>query len=73
MAQWILSAPRIHNRSKHIDIHFHFVREKYEQGAFEIMWVDSANNLADILTKSLPKVAHEWLYAKLQNAQKHDE
>lgn len=42
--------PRIHNRSKHIDIHFHFVRERYEEGIFEIMRVDSANNLADILT-----------------------
>jgi len=41
---------RQHDRSKHIDIRYHFIREQsdviYEH-------IESANNLADILTKSL--------------------
>lgn len=45
---------RISDRSKHIDVHFHFVREHVEQGTFFLMPVASADNLADICTKGLP-------------------
>lgn len=41
-------------RSKHIDIRFHFIRSKVEEGLIELKYVDSNNQLADILTKPLP-------------------
>uniref|UniRef100_A0A8D8ZJ24 Copia protein n=1 Tax=Cacopsylla melanoneura TaxID=428564 RepID=A0A8D8ZJ24_9HEMI len=41
-------------RSKHIDIRFHFIRNKVEEGLIELKYVDSNNQLADILTKPLP-------------------
>lgn len=46
---------RINVRSKHIGIHFHFVREKYLSGDYEIEYTSSASNLANICTKALPR------------------
>jgi hypothetical protein len=52
-ANKLVRTPRIYNRSKHIDIQYHYTREKYEQGNFELVYVESNNNLADLLTKPL--------------------
>jgi len=41
--------------SKYIEVHYHFVHECYEKGIIDIVKVDSENNIADILTKSLGK------------------
>lgn len=61
---------RIHNRSKHIDVHYHYVREKYEQGNFELVYVESKNNLADLLTKPLDKTRHELLSEAIRHAKR---
>ena len=53
--------PRINSRSKHIDIHYHCVREQLEAGDFSIVYIPTADNLADILTKYLPKPRHHAL------------
>lgn len=49
---------RIYGRYKHIDVHYHYVREKYNNGDFELLHINSANKLADLLTKPLPKAIH---------------
>ena len=41
--------------SKYIKVHFHFVNEYYENKEIDIIKVDLANNVADILTKALGK------------------
>ena len=46
-------------RSKHIDIKFHYVRELIEGGVVKLNWTDSASELADIFTKPLPLIAHD--------------
>ena len=53
--------PRIHGRSKHINTHYHFVREKVEEGHFTLLYVPTHDNLADLLTKALPKPRHHEL------------
>ena len=50
----IAKNPKISDRSKHIDVHFHFVRENVEKSTFFIMPVATAENLADTCTKGLP-------------------
>lgn len=42
-------------RAKHIDIKLHFIKDLYNKGEFEIKYVSSKDNYADLLTKSLTK------------------
>nr|GEZ42562.1 copia protein [Tanacetum cinerariifolium] len=44
-----------HSRSKHIDIHHHFIREQVEKGVIELYFVSTDYQLADIFTKALPR------------------
>jgi len=48
--------PVHHDRSKHIDTKFHFIRECIEEGKVEVEHVGTADQLADIFTKSLGRV-----------------
>jgi hypothetical protein len=53
---------RIHNdRSKHIDIRYHFIREKIENGDLKIVYCPTEHMVADIMTKSLGIIAHRRL------------
>jgi hypothetical protein len=47
--------PTGHKRSKHIDIRHHFLRELVEKKAITVIYTPTSSNLADILTKNLPK------------------
>lgn len=49
--------PTHHNRTKHIDIRFHFIRSEIEVGSINLQSIGTKENLADILTKALPKTA----------------
>jgi hypothetical protein len=53
--------PVHHERSKHIAMRHHFLREKVEDNTVKLDFVSSADNLADMLTKSLPQPAFERL------------
>ena len=44
-----------HERSKHIDVRLHFIREEIEKGSVRVFKVDTAENPADMLTKPVPK------------------
>ncbi|GJS32447.1 putative ribonuclease H-like domain-containing protein [Tanacetum coccineum] len=44
-----------HSRSKHIDIRHHFIREQVENRVVELYFVETKYQLADILTKALPR------------------
>jgi len=48
--------PVHHERSKHIDTRYHFVRECVDNGSIDIDHVSTQNQLADILMKALGKV-----------------
>jgi len=45
--------------SKHIEVHYHFVHECVEEGLINIVKIESENNIADILTKSLGRTNFE--------------
>ena len=51
----LLKNPIIKNRSKHINIKFHFIREKFNDGFLDIVYVPSADNVADLMTKAFTK------------------
>ena len=47
--------PVNHERSKHIDVRFHFIREHVKEGSVELRHVASKDQAADIFTKPLSK------------------
>ena len=46
--------PQYHKRTKHIDIKYHFVREKVEDGQVILEYISTLDMLADIMTKPIP-------------------
>ena len=55
-----LRNPQITQRTKHIDVMHHFVRERREKGEIDFVYVPGKENVADMLTKPLPKDKHNW-------------
>ncbi|XP_075092495.1 secreted RxLR effector protein 161-like [Nicotiana tabacum] len=54
-----------HERTKHINIDCHFVREKICEGLLKTHYVHTKDQLADLLTKSLGKFQHDQLLNQL--------
>jgi hypothetical protein len=52
-------------RTKHIDIKHHFIRDHLEKGDIELEYLPTERNTADILTKPLERVKFERLRAQL--------
>lgn len=48
---------KISQRSKHIDIRYHFLRHHVDR-TFKLVYIPTEDNLADILTKPLTKQIH---------------
>ncbi|XP_019199645.1 PREDICTED: uncharacterized protein LOC109193260 [Ipomoea nil] len=55
--------PLFHARTKHIDIDYHFVREKVAMGHLVTRFVPSSHQIADILTKPLPKAPFVGIFS----------
>nr|GEW27201.1 retrovirus-related Pol polyprotein from transposon TNT 1-94 [Tanacetum cinerariifolium] len=54
-----------HSRSKHIDIHHHFIRQQVERGVVELYLMSTDYRLADIFTKALPRQRFEFILSRL--------
>ncbi|GJR16831.1 reverse transcriptase domain-containing protein [Tanacetum coccineum] len=54
-----------HSRSKHIDIRFHFIKEKVDNGVVELYFVKTEYQLANIFNKALGRERIEFLINKL--------
>ena len=57
--------PVFHNRSKHIETKFHFIRTCLEEKKMELDFISSENQLADLFTKSLGRLKFEELRQRL--------
>jgi hypothetical protein len=51
--------PKHHSRMKHIDVMYHWLREKVEKRLLQLQFVPTDEMVADVLTKSLVRVKHE--------------
>lgn len=51
--------PAHHQRSKHIDVQYHYVREQVEAGNVQMKYVATEHMIADIMTKPLRPAKHE--------------
>jgi hypothetical protein len=45
--------PIFHDRSKHIEIWYHFICDYVQRGAVELQYISTKEQVADILTKAL--------------------
>jgi transposase InsO family protein len=55
----LASNPKYHDRTKHIDIRYHFIRDATQKGLVQLVHLPSSENTADILTKPLSKEKFE--------------
>jgi hypothetical protein len=51
----LIKNPVFHERSKHIQTRFHFIRESLENGEIMPEFISTGGQLVGILTKALPK------------------
>lgn len=54
-----------HKRTKHIHVKYHFIREKIKDNEIELLYMPTAEMVADILTKSLGSKKHKYICNKL--------
>jgi hypothetical protein len=52
--------PKFHNRTKHFDIDYHWIREQVKLGKFTLIHQKSEQMLADALTKPLGKIKLDY-------------
>ena len=53
-AIFLAENPAIDRRTKHVEVHYHFVREFVQSGQANVYYVQSKENLADVFTKNVP-------------------
>ena len=52
----LIKNPVKHNRTKHIDIKYHFIRDYYTRNIININYVETEENIADAMTKPMSKI-----------------
>jgi hypothetical protein len=57
--------PTFYGRTKHIDVHFHFIRQTISLGAINLFYMPTEDMTADIFTKSLSCIKFEKFHADL--------
>ena len=61
----LLENPVFHNKSKHIEIKYHYIRDMVQRGAVKLQYVATDDQIVDVLMKPLARVKFEYFREKL--------
>ena len=54
-------------RTKHIDVRYHYIREKVKDGTIDVAYVNTEKNPSDLLTKNVAQKTHDNHAFAIQN------
>ncbi|PKA46909.1 Retrovirus-related Pol polyprotein from transposon TNT 1-94 [Apostasia shenzhenica] len=57
--------PVFHDRSKHIDIRYHFIRECIAKMEIQLKYIKSQDQVADVFTKPIKSSTFQKIYEQL--------
>ncbi|GJU59060.1 retrovirus-related pol polyprotein from transposon TNT 1-94 [Tanacetum coccineum] len=57
--------PVQHSRTKHINVHYHFIKEQVDRGIVELYFVRTEYQLSDMFTKALSQERFKYLVGRL--------
>ena len=57
--------PVFHDKSKHIEIKYHYIKDMVQRGAVKLQYVATDEYIANVLTKPLLRVKFEYFREKL--------
>ena len=64
-ATYLAAYPVFHARTKHVEVDFHFVRERVASGQLCVQFISTADQIADVFTKPLSSQRFLFLRSKL--------
>jgi hypothetical protein len=64
-ATYLSVNPIFHARTKHVEVDYHFVRDRVAKKEIAVRFISSQDQLADVLTKPLPHASFTYFRSKL--------
>ena len=61
----IASSDTLSSRSKHVDLRHKYVCEAVKQKKVSVQWISTKEQVADVVTKALPRREFEYLRAQM--------
>ena len=61
----LLENPVFHDKSNHIEIKYHYIRDMVQRGVVKLQYVAMDDQIADVLMKPLARVKFEYFREKL--------
>ena len=61
----VVREPNVHEKSKHIEIKYHYIWYMVQRGAMKLQYVAMYEKITDVLTNLLAKVKFEYFRERL--------